>query len=134
MASVSAFVSMGSSHPNDVGFSPEWVCELWEGDRAKWVLRSVRTTKRPRSFSPQSPAMIFDSLKDAIVAAYPGSLDESDVPSGISLVVVCLEGSSFKKFLPRLRKLGRFDIHEASVSWSRTYSDWSGEWTTTQQK
>ena len=130
MASVSAFVSMGSTHPNDNGFSPEWICELWEGDRAKWVLRSVRTTKRPRSFSPEAPAKILDSLKDAIASAYPGSLEKSDVPLGISLVIVTLEDSSLKKFMPRLRKLGRFDIHEASVSWSRTFSGWSGDWTT----
>ena len=121
---------MGLTDPNDNGFSPEWVCELWEGDRAKWVLRSVRSTKRPRSFSPDAPAKIFDSLKDAIGSAYPGSLDKSDVPLGISLVIVTLEDSSLKKFMPRLRKLGRFDIHEAPVSWSRTYSGWSGDWTT----
>ena len=130
MASVSAFILMGSSHPNDIGFTPEWVCELWEGDRARWVLRSVRTSKRPRSFSPDASKEIFDSLKDAIVAAYPGSLEKSDAPTGVSLVIVCLEGSSLRKFLPHLRKLRRFDIHEAPVSWSRTYSRWSGDWIT----
>lgn len=128
MASVSAFVSMGSTHPNDNGFSPEWVCELWEGDSAKWVLRSVRSAKRPRSFSPESPAKILDSLKDAIGAVYLGSLDKSDEPTGIALIVVCLEGSSLIRFLPRIRKFDRFDVHEAPVSWSRTYSGWSGEW------
>jgi hypothetical protein len=134
MASVSAFVSMGPTHPNDIGFSPEWICELWEGDRAKWVLRSVRTTKRPKSFSPDAPAKIFESLKDAISTAYPGSLEKSDSPKGISIVIVCLEGSSLRKFLPRLRKLGSFDIHEAPVSWSRTYSGWSGDWTTSSKE
>jgi hypothetical protein len=129
MSSVTAFITMGSTHPNDNGFSPEWVCELWEGDRAKWRLRSVQTTKRPRSFFPSAPAKILDSLKEAIGVAYPGSLQKSEVPTGISIVIVSLEGSSLKKFLPRIRKLSRFDIHEAPVSWSRTYSEWSGRWT-----
>ena len=124
---------MGATHQNDNGFSPEWVCELWEGDRARWTLRSVRTSKRARSFSPQAPAKILESLKDAISAAYPGSLEKSDEPTGISLVIVCLEGSSLTRFLPRMRKqFDRFDLHEASVSWSRTYSHWSETWTTSE--
>ena len=130
MASVSAFVSMGPSHPNDNGFSPEWVCELWEGSRATWMLRSAGATKSDRSFSPDAPAKILDSLKDAIASAYPGSLEKSDVPTGISLVIVCLEGSSLSEFLPSLRSFDQFDIHEAPVSWSRTYSRWSGDWIT----
>lgn len=130
MASVSAFVLMGPSHPNDTGLSPEWICELWEGDRPKWVLRSLRPNRRNRTFSPRAPGRILDSLQAAIGSAYPESLNDIDEPIGVSLVVVCLDGSSLAKSLPRLRKLERFDVHEAPVSWYRNFDRWSGKWKT----
>lgn len=130
MASVSAFVLMGPSHPNDTGLSPEWICELWEGDRAKWVLKSMRSNRRNRIFSPSTPGKILESLESAIDSAYPGSLKDLEDPIGVSLVVVCLDGSSLAKSLPRLRKLKRFDVHQAPVSWYRTFNHWSGKWTT----
>lgn len=124
MASVSAFLILGKTHPNDNGFSPEWVAELWEGDRAKWILRSRDASKRARSFSPSTPSKIFDSLLKVIEVAYPGALKQPSESNGLSLVVVCLDGSSLRKLLPRIRRIPKFDIHEAPVSWARTFDTW----------
>ena len=128
MASVSALVLLGPSHQNDNGFSPEWTAELWEGDRAKWILRSQKPGKRQKSFNPKSPPKIFDSLVELIDTAYPGATEEGDEPNGITLLVICLGGSSLVGHLPRIRGLKQFDIQFAPVSWSRTFDSWGGRW------
>jgi hypothetical protein len=92
MASVSSLVLLGPSHQNVNGFSPDWTAELWEGDRAKWILRSQKPGKRPKSFNPKSPPKIFDSLVELIETAYPRSTEEANEPNGITLLVVCLGG------------------------------------------
>jgi hypothetical protein len=130
MASVSAFVAIGQSHPNDVGFAPSWTAELWEGDRATWVLRPVDPKKRLRRWKPDSPDAIFDSFLEVLASVYRGPLDDPKNPSGITLVVVPLEGSSLLRFTRRFKVLKSFDVHLGSITWSRTWSSWSSSWST----
>ena len=131
MASVSAFVSIGSSHPNENGFSPEWIVELWEGDRAVWVLRSFDGVKKPKKFKPASPARIYDSFVEVLEHLYPGSTKTRNSSTTIALAVVILEDSTFLKSARKCRTLKNFDVHMAPVSWSRTWSMWKNKWIVT---
>lgn len=128
MASVSGFVVIGTPHQNENGISPDWIAELWEGDRAKWILRPLKGRGRARGFSPESPAKIGQSLLEILELLAPGSTNSKGDPIDMSLIVVAMEQSSLLKTIPRLRKLRRIDVHIASVSDSRVYSTWSGDW------
>lgn len=128
MASVSAFVALGSTHPNDNGFSPEWVAELWEGDRASWVFRPSDAEKRVKRYKPESPDEIFDAFQKGLGTIYRGELSDSKKPSGITLVVVILDGSSLTRSIRKFKALKSFDVQLAPVSWSRTWSHWTGDW------
>jgi hypothetical protein len=128
MASVSAFVALGSTHPNDNGFSPEWVAELWEGDRATWVFRPTEAGKRVKRYKPESPDEIFDAFDKGLRTIYRGVLDDSKKPSGLTLVVVVLDGSSLARSLRKFKGLKSCDVQLAPVSWSRTWSQWTADW------
>jgi len=43
MASVTAFIILGDPHPNDNGISPEWLIELWEGNKATLQLKPINS-------------------------------------------------------------------------------------------
>jgi len=128
MASVSAFVSIGSTHQNDNGFSPEWVAELWEGDRATWVFRPMDAEKRVKRYKPESPDEIFDAFRKGLKAIYRGELEDSKKPSGMTLVVVILDGSTLGRSVRKFKSLKSCDVQLAPVSWSRTWSQWIGGW------
>jgi len=130
MASVSAMVSIGHSHPNDNGFSPSWTAELWEGDRATWVLRPIAEGKRVRRVRPESPDLIFDSLLDLLQRMYKVPLDDPKAPTGITMLVTVLHGSTLSPSLRRFKALKGLDVHLAPVSWDRTWSRWTGKWDT----
>ena len=130
MASVSAIVSIGNSHPNDNGFSPSWVAELWEGDRATWVLRPTEEGKRIRRVRPESPDLIFDSLLEVLQRMHKTPLDDPKAPTGITMVVTVLHGSTLSRSLRRFKALKGVDVHLAPVSWDRTWSQWTGQWDT----
>lgn len=132
MASVSAIVSIGYSHPNDNGFSPSWSAELWEGDRATWVFRPAEEGKRARRVRPESPDLIFDSFLETITRLHKGPIDDPKQPSGLALVVTVLHGSTLARFMRRFRALKGVDVHLAPVSWDRTWSQWTGKWDTRQ--
>lgn len=128
MASVSAIVSIGHSHPNDNGFAPSLTAELWEGDRATWVLRPTEEGKRIRRVRPESPNLIFDSLLEVLQRMYRGPLDDPKAPSGLTVVVTVLHGSTLSRSLKRFRMLKGVDVHLAPVSWDRTWNQWTGKW------
>jgi hypothetical protein len=128
MASVSAFVTIGSTHPNDNGFSPDWVAELWEGDRATWVFRPTDTDKRVKRYKPESPDEIFDAFRKGLKTIYRGELEDAKKPSGMTLVVVILDGSTLGRSVRKFKALKSCDIQLAPVSWSRTWSQWTSGW------
>lgn len=128
MASVSAFIIIGSPHQNDNGIGPHLVAELWEGDRAVWALRSFDGSVVPRNAHPEAPELIFDSFVDMISDVYPGPHDDPAVPQNVSMVVTMLEGSTLFRQVDRFKALRSFDVHLAPVAWSRTWSAWNNEW------
>lgn len=128
MASVSAFVTIGSPHQNDNGIGPHLVAELWEGDRTVWALRSFDGSIAPRNAHPEAPELIFDSFVDLIRDLYPGPFDEPATPQDVSLVVTMLGGSTLLEQADRFKTLSSFDVHLAPVAWSRIFSAWNEEW------
>jgi len=128
MASVSAVVLIGSSHQNDNGFSPDWIAELWEGDRATWVFRPQTGNRRVRRFHPASTAKIFDAFRSALVRIIGTPVDDAEEPRQLTLVVVILDKSSLKASLAKFKALKGLDVHLAPTAWSRVWDGWRGEW------
>ena len=125
MSTVTATILIGSSHPNDNGVNPNVLLKLWEGDRAVWTAHSLADPAFERRVQPRAPEDI---------AADGAQLVTSLAREfGLNAVAVCLlEKSSLlahvKQFAAELAEL---DVHVLTSSGSRTYSQWSKEWTAT---
>lgn len=128
MASVSAFIILGSPHPNDNGIHPEWLIELWEGDRAVLKLKSLTSQRRAKLFYPQSSKAIFKSVNEILESVYSGATQKSKEPYFKALVVTCLPGSSLESDIEKFEKLTRLDVHLTKKVKSRTYSQWTNNW------
>jgi hypothetical protein len=128
MASVTAFIILGDPHPNDNGISPEWLIELWEGNKATLQLKPINSKKRSRIFRIESPKDIFATVRKILEHVYPDSTKRTKSPYGKSLVVTCLNGSSLESQITKFAQLSRLDIHIAKVETSRTFSQWSNDW------
>jgi hypothetical protein len=128
MASVTAFLVLGTPHPNDIGISPEWVIELWEGNVATLKLKSANGKKRARIFRLENPKDIFKTVVNVLEDVYPDSTKRVNTSCNKGITVICLKNSSLERDLGNFKKLTRFDLHLATRVETRTYSHWSGEW------
>ncbi len=128
MASASAFIILGSPHPNDNGISPEWLIELWEGDRATLKLKSLTSQKRAKFFYPQSSKAIFKTVNEILELVYPGATQKSKEPYFKALVVTCLPGSSLESDIEKFEKLTRLEVHLTKKVKSRIFSQWTNNW------
>ena len=128
MASVTAFLVLGTPHPNDIGISPEWLIELWEGNVATLRLKSADGKKRVRVYRPENPKFIFKTVVSILEDVYPDSTKRLKTPCTKGIAVICLKNSSLERDLGNFKNLTRFDLHIATRVETRTYSNWSGEW------
>jgi len=122
MASATAFVLIGSPHPNDNGIGPEWLLELWEGSVARWSVRNLRDGQPQAAIEPSSPADIGPSL-----VRFISKLPSAET-AAISVVVSALENSSIISHLDLLKSLRECDVHVLLPTYSRTFSSWSQSW------
>ena len=128
MASVSAFIILGSPHPNDNGIYPEWLIELWEGDRATLKLKSLTSQTRAKLFYPQSSKAIFKTVNEILESVYPGATQKGKEPYFKALVVTCLPGSSLERDIEKFDKLTRLEVHLTKKVKSRKFSQWVNDW------
>ncbi len=128
VASVSAFIILGGPHPNDNGIYPEWLIELWEGNRATLKLKSLTSQKRAKLFYPESSKTIFKSVNEVLEFVYPGATQKNKEPYFKALVVTCLPGSSLERDIEKFERLTRLEVHLTKKVKSRTFSQWTNNW------
>lgn len=122
MATVTATVLIGSTHPNDVGVNAQLVVKLWEGDGPSWIAHSLDDTTFERRVRPESP--------DDIAADGCTLIKQLVREFGCDAVMVCaLPGSTINRQLEVFgAELRDVDLHLLSAVGSRTYSRWNDEW------
>jgi hypothetical protein len=125
MSTVTTTILIGSSHPNDVGVNPQLIIKLWEGDRVAWTAHALADPTFEQRSEPKAPEDIAADGAQLVMAL----AREFDM----NAVMVCaIEKSSLlgqlKSFADALTDL---DVHVLTSSGSRTYSQWSKEWTAT---
>lgn len=128
MASVTAFVTVGTPHPNELSIYPDTVVELWEGSRAAWVVRSIKDGRIVRRVYPDSPELIGVELVRILNSLVPEPIESSHGPIDMSVVVATLPQSSLLRHLELLKEIRACDLHILEPVYSRTYSSWSGRW------
>ena len=121
MSTATAFVLVGTPHPNDNGINPEWLIELWEGNVARWAARHLAGSQANVVSEPANP----DDIGPALVHFI--SQLRSDRTDRFSVVVSTLEYSSMNKHRHCLRDLRGCDIHVLLPAYSKTLSQWSSE-------
>ena len=125
MSTVTATIFIGSNHPNDNGVNPHILLKLWEGDRAEWTAHSLADPAFERRVQPKAPEDIaVDGAQLVTTLARE---------FGLNAVTVCLLGKSslLADVKPFAAELMELDVHVLTSSGSRTYSQWSKEWTAT---
>lgn len=121
MSSATAFVLVGTPHPNDNGINPEWLIELREGNVARWTARHLAGSGANLVSDPADPDDIGPALLRFI------SQLTSERSDRFSVVVSILEYSSMHKHVHCLEKLRGYDLHVLVPTYSQTFSQWSGE-------
>ena len=123
MSTVTATVLIGSRHPNDGGVNPQLIVKLWEGDRAAWSAHSLADPAFEQRSEPRSPEDIAADGARLVL-----SLAKQ---FGLNAVMVCaMEKSSLLTKLKNFASsLTDVDVHILTSAGSRTYSQWSKEWT-----
>ena len=128
MASVTAFVIIGTPHPNESSIHPDTIVELWEGSRATWVVRRVENGSVIRRVHPKEPAAIGRSLLETLQSMTHQSDLHGNKVVDMSIVVAPLPGSSVLAHLDLLRGITACDVHILDSIFSRTFSSWTGQW------
>lgn len=125
MSTVTATILIGSGHPNDNGVNPHLLLKLWEGDRATWTAHALADPTFERRVQPKAPEDIAADGAQLVMSL----AREFD----LNAVAVCvMEKSSLLGHEKQLAaKLTELDVHILTSSGSRTYSQWSKEWTAT---
>ena len=125
MSTVTATILIRSSHPNDNGINPHLLLKLWEGDRARWTAHALADPAFERRVQPKAPEDIAGDGAQ-LVRSLAREFD-------LNAVAVCvMEKSSLLGHEKQLAaKLTELDVHILTSSGSRTYSQWSKEWTVT---
>ena len=121
MSIATAFVLVGTPHPNDNGINPEWMIELWEGNVARWAARHLAGSGANLVSDAADPDDIGPALVRFISQLTSGRSDR------FSVVVSPLENSSLKRQIHFLRNLHGCDLHVLTPTYSKTFSHWSGE-------
>lgn len=129
MASITAFVIVGSPHPNDSSVTPDTMIELWEGSRATWVVRRLQDGMILRRLYPDSPNEIGNALIEILSSMTPDKRLGGSQIVDMSVVVAPLPGSSMNLHLGALTDVSVCDVHILETVFSRTMSAWTGEWT-----
>jgi hypothetical protein len=125
MSTVTATILIGSSHPNDNGVNPHLLLKLWGGDRATWTAHALADPTFERRVQPKAPEGIAGDGAQ-LVRSLAREFD-------LNAVAVCvMEKSSLLGHEMQLAaQLTELDVHILTSSGSRTYSQWSKEWTPT---
>lgn len=121
MSSATAFVLVGTPHPNDNGINPEWLIELWEGNVARWAARHLAGTGANLVSNPSDSEDIGPALIRFISQL---TAERSD---RFAVVVSTLEHSSLNQQRHCLQTLQGCDLHVLMPAYSRTFSHWSGK-------
>ena len=128
MASVTAFVLIGSPHPFDTAVNPNTMIELWEGSRATWVVRNLSNGSIEKRVSPDSPSLIAQSLIEILENLAPGVTKQDGKAIDMSIVLAPLPGAAINDVSKALRGINAADVHILDCVYSRSLSPWSGEW------
>lgn len=128
MASVTAYLTVGTPNPNEHSIYPDTVVELWEGSRATWVVRSIKNGRIVRRVYPKSPEMIGIDLVRILDSLVPRPLESAEGPFKMSIVAAPLPQSSLLLHLDLLKDVRACDVHILEPVYSRTYSSWSACW------
>lgn len=151
MATFTASIVAGSSHPNDGGIHPRTIAWLSENDRPAWVLE--RKSDDQRTWIPTVEDMLEDGLLLVLAhglklpelrAELPSSLNETyaelydvdeavrkqlyeacrKLPNCTKVVVTVLSGSTILRQLPVLDSYN-FDVEVCTPAFVRAFSRWS---------
>ena len=96
MASISACVVIGQSHPNEIGLvNTKYILELWEGDKATWNIRDVARNEET-SVNCVSPSEIIQVLLRFISESQQNNLAHSNFQPRPSILIVPLTNSSLE--------------------------------------
>ena len=122
MASVTATIMVGGSHPYEPAFDPRFVLELWEGSRATWVVRNVADGKVVKRIEPEMPAFI------AGAAVLFLSEHIAEIGEDTTVVVSPLADSTLMGQVHIFEKLVDCDLHILQPVYSRVRSAWGEGW------
>ena len=132
MSVVTALIAIGTPHPNeDHGFAPLYIIELWEGDAATLVARSLNSGSALSKVRLSSPEQIAAELKDLISGLLPAMTDPEDIGAHSVVAVMPLPGSTLGQrtdCLAVLKGLHGTNLYVFEAVFSRICSAWSGEW------
>jgi hypothetical protein len=133
MASISAYVVIGQSHPNEIGLvNTKYILELWEGDKATWNIRDVARNDET-SVNCVSPSEITQVLLRFISESQQNSLAHSNFQPRPSILIVPLTNSSLevdiKLLVSHLSELS-IDYHIFTTVNSHVVNAWTSMNTT----
>ena len=122
MASVTAFIMVGTAHPNQIALYPEFTLELWEGSHATWVIRDQNSGQITARLEPEMPAYIAGAaiayLSDAI----------SRTPEMLSVVVAPMDNSSLLGQVHLFQNLEGCDLNVLSPIFTKVRDAWNDQW------